>query len=154
MKNSRIEITVGAFVLLGLLAVAYLALRIGGGALIGSDTYPVLARFNNAAGVNSGANVSISGVVVGRVESVSLNFDDFSAVVKMNIRKDVRLATDTIVSVKTSGLIGDKFLAISPGMDDTIVEPGGLLTETESTVDIESLISRFAFGSVQKTEEK
>ncbi|MGH8017643.1 MAG: outer membrane lipid asymmetry maintenance protein MlaD [Opitutaceae bacterium] len=154
MKSSKIETTVGAFVLLGIIAVAYLALKIGAGTLVGADTYPVLARFNNAAGVNPGSNVSISGVVVGRVDSITLNFEDFSAVVKMNIRKDVQLAMDTIVSVKTSGLIGDKFLAISPGVDEVMVEPGGLLTETESTVDIESLISRFAFGSVKNPEEK
>ena len=154
MKSSRLETTVGAFVLLGIVAVAYLAMKIGGGSLVGADTYPVRARFDNAAGVNPGANVSISGVLVGRVESVALDFDDFSAIVTMNIREDVQLATDSIVSVKTSGLIGDKFLAISPGVDDTLIEPDGILTETESTVDIESLISRFAFGSVKNQEEQ
>ena len=154
MKTNKLEITVGAFVLVGIIAIAYLALKIGAGTMIGGDTYTVFARFANAAGVNPGSNVSISGVVVGRVESISLNFDDFSAIVEMQVRKDVRLATDSIVSVKTSGLIGDKFLAIAPGVDDEVVAPGGTLTETESTVDIESLISRFAFGSVKTTEEK
>lgn len=154
MNNTRLEMTVGAFVLAGIVAVAFLALRIGAGALMGVDTYMVQARFTNVAGVNPGANVVISGVTVGQVDNVSLNFDDFSAVVTLRIRNDVKLSTDSIVSVKTSGLIGDKFLAIQPGGEDEIVQPGDMLTETESTVDIESLISRFAFGSVKPAEEK
>lgn len=151
MNTSRLETAVGAFVLVGIIAVAILSLKIGAGTMIGSDTYPVQARFTNVAGVNPGANVVISGVTVGRVDSVHLNTDDFSAIVDLRIRKDLKLTTDSIVSVKTSGLIGDKFLAIQPGVDDTLVKPGGMLTETESTVDIESLISRFAFGSVNNS---
>ncbi|BET65759.1 outer membrane lipid asymmetry maintenance protein MlaD [Opitutales bacterium ASA1] len=154
MKISRIETAVGAFVLVGIVAVAYLALKIGGGTFGGSDTYPVFARFSNAAGVNPGANVSISGVVVGRVEAVRLDPETFAAVVEMRLRNDLKLASDSIVSVKTSGLIGDKFLAILPGVEDELVEARGTFTETESTVDLESLISRFAFGSVDNQKEE
>lgn len=114
----------------------------------------VHARFANAAGVNPGSQVVISGVTVGRVDGVRLNAADFSAIVDMRLRRDLQLSTDSMVSVKTSGLIGDKFLAIRPGADDELVSAGHTFTETESTVDIESLISRFAFGSVQKTEAK
>jgi phospholipid/cholesterol/gamma-HCH transport system substrate-binding protein len=153
MNPRRLELTVGAFVLCGLLAVAYLALRIGAGALIGTDTYVVSARFANVAGLNPGAKVSISGVTVGKVDTVRLNSDDYSAIVDLRLRRDIRLPSDSIVSVKTSGLIGDKFLAVQPGADDETVPPGGMLTETESTVDIESLVSRMAFGGVKGKED-
>jgi phospholipid/cholesterol/gamma-HCH transport system substrate-binding protein len=154
MNSKKLETVVGAFVLLGLVAVAYLALKIGAGSFVGGDTMVVHARFSNAAGVNPGSQVVISGVTVGRVDAVRLNPVDFSAVVDMRLRKDLKLSTDSMVSVKTSGLIGDKFLAIRPGADDELIEADGMFTETESTVDIESLISRFAFGSVQKSDDK
>lgn len=153
MKTSKIETLVGAFVLVGIGAIAYLALRIGGGALIGSDTYVVHARFGNVAGVNAGANVVISGVTVGRVEAVRLNPENFSAIVDLELRDDVKLPVDSIVSVKTAGLIGDKYLAVQPGADTELIAAGGTLTETESTVDIESLVSRIAFGGVQSKSE-
>lgn len=153
MNSRKLETVVGAFVLLGLIAVAVLALKIGAGAFVRGDTMLVHARFANAAGVNPGSQVVISGVTVGRVDAVRLNPADFSAVVDMRVRKDLRLSTDSIVSVKTSGLIGDKFLAIRPGADDEMIAADGMFTETESTVDIESLISRFAFGSVDNKKD-
>ncbi|MBE2215534.1 MAG: outer membrane lipid asymmetry maintenance protein MlaD [Opitutaceae bacterium] len=153
MNSRKLETVVGAFVLLGLIAFATLALKIGAGSFVGGDTMVVHARFANAAGVNPGSQVVISGVTVGRVDAVRLNPADFSAVVDMRLRKDLKLSTDSMVSVKTSGLIGDKFLAIRPGADDELIAAGDTFTETESTVDIESLISRFAFGSVQKSDE-
>ncbi|RME72248.1 MAG: outer membrane lipid asymmetry maintenance protein MlaD [Verrucomicrobia bacterium] len=154
MRTNRLELFVGTFVVLGLAAVAYLALSIGGGALMGEETYMVSARFSNVGGLNPGARVAISGVTVGKVEAVRLNTEDYSAIVDMRIRADVQLPVDSIVSVKTSGLIGDKYLAVQPGVEMDYVGPGGLLTETESAVDIESLVSRFAFGSVQQKQER
>ncbi|MCR6654837.1 MAG: outer membrane lipid asymmetry maintenance protein MlaD [Opitutus sp.] len=152
MKSSKLELAVGTFVLVGLAAIVYLALKIGAGALIGSDTYVVKARFSNIGGLNTGSSVVISGVTVGRIESISLD-QNFAAIVELRIRKDVQLPSDTIASIRTSGLIGDKFLALSPGGDEETIPPGGLITETESAVDLESLISRFAFGNVQKDKE-
>lgn len=153
MNSRKLETVVGAFVLLGLIAVAILALKIGAGSFVGGDTMLVHARFTNASGVNPGSQVVISGVTVGTVDGVRLNPADFSAVVDMRVRKDLKLSTDSLVSVKTSGLIGDKFLAVRPGVDDEMIAPGGTFTETESTVDIESLISRFAFGSVDRKDD-
>ena len=155
MNSRKLETVVGAFVLLGLIAVAVLALKIGAGSFVGGDAMGVHARFANAAGVNPGSQVVISGVTGGRVDAVRLNPADFSAVVDMRVRKDLKLSTDSLVSVKTSGLIGDKFLAIQPGADDEMIGAGDTFTETESTVDIESLISRFAFGSIdRKADDK
>lgn len=153
MNSRRLETVVGAFVLLGLIAVATLALKIGAGSFVRGDTMLVHARFANASGVNPGSQVVISGVAVGRVDGIRLNPADFSAIVDLRVRRDLELATDSLVSVKTSGLIGDKFLAIRPGVDDELIAPGGTFFETESTVDIESLISRFAFGSMEKKSD-
>lgn len=150
MKQSRLELIVGVFVLAGLAAVAYLALRIGAGALVGADTYALKARFTNSGGLKPGSNVLIAGVSVGRVDSVSLNPADYSALINFSLRKEVKLPVDSIASIRTSGLIGDKFLALAPGGEDQMLAPGALITETESTVDLESLISRFAFGNVDQ----
>lgn len=149
MNYNRIELVVGVFVLAGLAAVGYFALKIGAGTMWGGDTYLVQARFSNIAGVNEGSRVAISGITIGRVDRVHLNLEDFSAVVDLRLQKDVQLPIDSIVSVRTSGLVGDKFLAVQPGAELENVEPGGVLTETESTVDLESLVSRMAFGSVE-----
>jgi len=148
-QQSKLELIVGMFMIVGIAAVVYLALRIGAGTLVGGDTYELQARFSNTGGLNPGSNVVISGVPVGRVEAITLNTTDFSSVVRLRLRKDLKLPTDSIASIKTSGLIGDKFLALSPGADDEVLAPGALITNTESTVDLESLISRFAFGDVK-----
>lgn len=147
-QQSKPELVVGVFVLAGLTAVAYLALRIGAGALVGGDTYTLEARFANSGGLNPGGSVVVAGVPVGRIEGVRLNPADFSSVVRFSVRSDVKLPVDTIASIKTSGLIGDKFLALAPGAETQVLAPGALITDTESTVDLESLISRFAFGNV------
>jgi phospholipid/cholesterol/gamma-HCH transport system substrate-binding protein len=151
-KTTQLELVVGAFVLAGIIAVAYLALRIGAGAITGSDTYALQARFNNISGLNAGANVVIAGVTVGRVEAVHLDAN-YVAIVDLRVRKDVKLPADTMASIKTSGLIGDKYLALAPGGDTEDLAPGAVITETESAVDIESLISRFAFGNVQSAKD-
>lgn len=147
MKTTQLELLVGAFVLAGLIAVGFLAFRIGAGALLGADTYSLKARFTNVGGLNPGGSVSIAGVPVGRVDRVELD-DTYSAVVTLRLRKGVELPTDTIASIRTSGLIGDKFVALMPGADEMLLKPGELITDTESAVDLESLISRFAFGGV------
>ena len=126
MNSTRLETTVGAFVLLGLIAIAYLALKIGGGSFVRGDTMVVHARFNNAAGVNPGSNVVISGVTVGRVDAVRLNPQDFSAVVDMRLRfglSDVQYNDFTVVIVlnvagRTIGMVVDS-------VSDVLELPGG-----------------------------
>ncbi|MFM7373977.1 MAG: outer membrane lipid asymmetry maintenance protein MlaD, partial [Chthoniobacterales bacterium] len=114
-RDKRIELGVGFFVLLGLAAIVYLTVKLGAGALVGSDTYPLEARFANTGGLNKGSTVMLGGVTVGRVEGIRLDPSDFSAIVEMSVLKDVRLPSDTMASIKTSGLIGDKFIALAPG---------------------------------------
>ena len=146
MKQSNIELSVGAFVLLGIAAIVWFAIQAGAGMAIGGS-YEVNARFTNVGGLRPGNQVFIAGVPVGRVEKIDLN-SQYAAIVRMNVREDVHLPSDTIASVKTSGLIGDKFIALAPGADSRNLAPGGMITDTESAMDLESLISRFAFGNV------
>jgi phospholipid/cholesterol/gamma-HCH transport system substrate-binding protein len=150
MKKTNLELLVGLFVLLGLAAVAYLTIKLGSGSLLGGDTYLIEARFANAGGIRAGSNVQVAGVTVGRVESVRMDPADFSAIATLRIISSVRLPTDTMASIKTSGLIGDKYVSLSPGADETTMEPGTRIILTESAVDLESLIGRMAFGSVDK----
>lgn len=147
MKQTKLEITVGAFVIVGFAAIAYLALKIGAGLLVGTDTYVVTARFEDAAGLGNGRKVSLSGVTVGKVESVRLDPDNYGALVTLWVRSDVKLPADTVVSIRTNGLLGDKFVSLRPGVSKELVKPGGALARTESATDIETALSQFMGGS-------
>lgn len=152
-KYTRLDFAVGSFVLAGLAALAYLAFKIGGGAFFGGDTTTVRARFTNLGGLAPGASVLVSGVAVGRVESVTLD-DRFAAIATLRVRADLALPTDSMAAIRSSGLIGDKHVALIPGADDAVLKPGDLIIDTESAVDLESLISKFAFGSVSDPGEE
>jgi phospholipid/cholesterol/gamma-HCH transport system substrate-binding protein len=150
MKQSNIELSVGAFVLLGIAAVVWFAVQAGAGVAIGGSTYEVNARFTNISGLKTGSQVFISGVPVGHVDKIDLD-SQYAAIVHLNVKQDVHLPSDTIASIKTSGLIGDKYIALAPGADSRNLPPGGTITDTESSVDLESIISRFAFGNVSSS---
>jgi phospholipid/cholesterol/gamma-HCH transport system substrate-binding protein len=149
MKKYTMETTVGIFVLAGLLCVAYLTVKLGKLEVIGGDTYPVTARFKDVTGLKNGAYVEMAGVRIGRVAGISLDPKDNMALVALDIQKGVHLTDDTIASIKTSGLIGDKFVKISPGGSDDILKPGGLIVETEPAVDLGDLIGKYVFGGVK-----
>ncbi|HSO08507.1 MAG TPA: outer membrane lipid asymmetry maintenance protein MlaD [Desulfoprunum sp.] len=149
MKKNTLEMVVGLFMVVGLLAFGYLALKLGEVSLWGdSRRYTLTAEFDNISGVKKGASVQISGVVVGEVSGVDLS-DDNLALVTLRIDKRLQVPADSIASVKSQGIVGDKYIQLSLGGDDEILAEGGLLTETESAIDIESLISKFAFGSAK-----
>jgi phospholipid/cholesterol/gamma-HCH transport system substrate-binding protein len=142
----EVEIAVGVFMLAGLLALGYLSIRLGQVDLFGARGYTVVADFSTVGGLKSGSVVEIAGVRIGRVESISLK--DFQARVAMHIDQGVPLQSDAIVSIKTKGLIGEKFVQINPGGSEKLVGDGGRLTETEAPVDIEELISKFIHGKI------
>ena len=150
MKNRSIEFLVGSFVLLGLAAVLYLAIQVGSARFFGSDSYTVTARFSSASGVNPGSRVEIAGVRVGTVKEVVL--DDIYAIVTLELPNSLELDEDTQASVKTAGLIGDRFINLRPG-GGFPMEPGYEIVDTESAFDIESLISRFAPGGIDEKAE-
>jgi phospholipid/cholesterol/gamma-HCH transport system substrate-binding protein len=150
MKQSKIELSVGAFVLFGIAAIVWFAVQAGAGGAIGGSTYQVNARFTNIGGLKPGSQVFIAGVPVGRVRKIDLD-SQYAAIVHLYVKQDVHLPSDSIASIKTSGLIGDKYIALTPGADSSNLPPGGTITDTESAVDLESLISRFAFGNVSSS---
>ena len=150
MGNSRMEITVGVFLVMGFLALGWLAMQLGEVFwLTGAKSYTLNAEFNNISGVKLGADIQISGVTVGKVRQLRLNEDNL-AMVAMQIDKGVKVPVDSIASVKSQGIIGDKFIQITLGGDETAYQPGETIVDTESAVDLESLISKFAFGQIDK----
>ena len=153
MKPTKLELLAGLFVAIGIAAIAWLTIQLGAGALVGGDTYLIEARFTNTSGLSKGGNVVVAGVPVGRVESIRVDPADFTAIVSLRVLSHLKLPTDSIASVKTTGLIGDKFIAIAPGADETILKPGDRIVDTEASVDLESLIGKMAFGSVDKGGE-
>ena len=152
MNNRNIEFLVGCFVLVGLGAILYLALQIGSAQFFGNDTYQLKAAFRSIAGVNPGSRVEIAGVPVGTVKRIELN-EYYSAEVTLELPRRIQLDADTIASVKTAGLIGDRFIQLSPGGSDMLLTDGDTIFDTESAMDIEGLISRFALGGIDDKEE-
>lgn len=148
MKRTSVELAVGTFVFISMLAVGYLTIKLGRMELLQGNYYLVTARFQNVAGLKAGSSVEIAGVPVGRVSGIKVNRETFAAMVEMKIDKGVVLTDDTIASVKTQGLIGDKFIKLSPGGSDTDLKSGDVMIETESAIDIEELISRYIMGKV------
>jgi phospholipid/cholesterol/gamma-HCH transport system substrate-binding protein len=148
MKSSTVEISVGIFVLIGILCVGYLTIRLGNMAWIGDNHYSVYARFQSVSGLKVGANVEMAGVRIGQIDKISLDQERQIATVKLKIQNGIILTDDVIASVKTAGLIGDKYITLLPGGSDQILKPGDLIIETESAVDLEDLISKYVFGGV------
>mgnify|MGYP003565300321 FL=1 len=150
MSKTSLELGVGIFVLIGILCVGYLTIRLGKMELLGDEHYYLNARFHSVVGLKHGAKVVIAGVKVGQVDMISLDPEEQVAIVRIKIKKEVVLTDDVIASVKTSGLIGDKYIKLSPGGSDEILAVGDLITDTESALDIEELISKYAFGDIEK----
>jgi len=148
MKRASIETAVGLFVFIGILCVGYLTVKLGKMELLGKDYYHLQAQFDSVTGLKVGANVEMAGVPIGKVEAISLDLERQTARVRLKIQGDVVVTDDTIASVKTSGLIGDKYIKLSPGGSDIILKSGDTLIETESALDIEELISKYVFGGV------
>lgn len=146
--ETRKETLVGLFVLIGLICVAYLTVKLGRMELFNSDGYTLYARFASVSGLRPGAEVEIAGVRVGRVASINLDEKQPLAVVALLVDNKVRLTDDAIASVKTSGLIGDKYINLEPGGTGEALLPGDTIIDTESAVDIENLISKYVFGNV------
>ena len=139
---------IGVFVAIALACMAYLTIKLGRMEVFDDSGYTVTARFTSVAGLRVGANVEIAGVAIGKVSAIRLSTEDFSAQVDLRIDKGVPLSEDVMASVKTSGLIGDKYISITPGGSDEKLAAGSTITDTESSMDLESLIGKFVFGGV------
>lgn len=146
MQRSNLELTVGIFVLAGLACLAYLAVHLGKMEIFGRG-YQITADFDNISGLKSGATVEVAGVPVGRVESVQVTSGSRAKLV-MRLNPDLRLYDDAIASIRTKGIIGDKFVKLSPGNSDKPIHPGGKIRDTESAVEWEEVIGKFIHGKV------
>jgi len=147
MKRSILDLSVGVFVLLGILALGWLSVKLGKVELFGRHGYTLNADFPSVGGLKTGSSVEIAGVEIGRVDSITLD-KDYQARVRMTIRPEVKLQDDSIASIKTKGLIGEKYVRISPGGSDKIIPPEGRIKEVEPPVDFEELLSKYVFGKV------
>ena len=144
--DRRVNIAVGLFLVLGILALGYLSVKLGRVSFFGAGGYSVTVEFPSVGGLKAGSSVEIAGVEIGRVESIGLA--DYQARVILRLNRDVQLQEDSIASIKTKGLIGEKYVRISPGGSDKIIPPNGRIREVEAPVDFEELLSKYIFGKV------
>ncbi|HEY6009128.1 MAG TPA: outer membrane lipid asymmetry maintenance protein MlaD [Geobacteraceae bacterium] len=148
MKKARLETVVGIFVLIGILCLAYLSIKLGKMELLGGNYYEVYGEFDSVSGLKKGASVEIAGVEVGRVDRIVLAPKSEQARVYLRIGAGIRLSDDVIASVRTRGIIGDKFIKLAPGGSDKYLASGAKIRNTESTIDLEELIGQFIHGKV------
>jgi phospholipid/cholesterol/gamma-HCH transport system substrate-binding protein len=144
MKKFDLELTVGLFIIAGIICLGYLSIKLGKMEVGGEKGYEVYALFSNTGGLKIGSSIEIAGVDVGRVKSVTL--DNYEARVVLILPKSLKIQEDAIASIKTKGLIGEKYIEITPGASEKLIRPGGRIRETEPAIDLEGLISKFVFG--------
>jgi len=142
----RAEITVGVFVFLGLLAIGWLAIIVGKVGGLGQSGYVLTANFDDAGGVRSGGDIMMAGVVIGRVDSVHLKDNDHASII-LRINDGIQITEDAFASVRTKGIIGDRYIRVTQGSEETFLEAGSEIEETESAINIEDLISKYIFSS-------
>jgi len=150
INTSSLHFSIGLFVIIGLGCTAYLAMVLANTTFFAGDSYVITAKFTAVNGLRPGSNVEISGVAVGKVSDISLDQKLYQAVVTMQIQNAVGVPADSTAAVKTSGLIGDKYISIIPGADDTMLKDKETLLDTQAAIDIEEMISKYVFGSVEK----
>ncbi|OIQ04274.1 MAG: outer membrane lipid asymmetry maintenance protein MlaD [Zetaproteobacteria bacterium CG2_30_59_37] len=148
-EYKRIEITVGLFVFVGLAGMFYMALKLGEVGGLGTSGYHLTAVFDDVGGVRAGADVMIAGVVVGRVDDVHLNERD-RAQISMRINDNIKITSDAIASIRTKGIIGDRFIRVGQGGDDVLLKDGDSIEETEPAINLEDLVSKYIFDGSGK----
>lgn len=143
MKKTNIEIIVGVFVVLGLISMAYTSVKLGKVEFFENDYYyPIKATFTSVAGLKADTSIEISGVKIGKVKDIQLK--DYQAEVVMLIRNDIKIQDDAMASICSKGILGEKYISISPGISDVILKPGDSLFDTEPSFDLLSIIKKFA----------
>jgi phospholipid/cholesterol/gamma-HCH transport system substrate-binding protein len=146
MRKFDLELSVGVFLLAGILCLGYLSIKLAKMEVIGGSGYELVAQFSNIGGLKEGSSIVIAGVDIGRVKSIRL--EDYEAEVVLVLPQEIEIQEDAIASIKTKGLIGEKFIQITPGGSDMIMKSGDRIRETEPAVDMEALISNFVFGKI------
>lgn len=149
MNMVKLEMTVGIFMIIGILCLGYISIKLGKMEIIGGDYYTISAAFDSVSGLKPGARIEVAGVEVGKVERIALDPKSGDrALAFMKIKSDVKITDDVIASVRTSGIIGDKFIKLKPGGSDRFLKNNDKIQETESAIDIEELVSKFIHGKV------
>jgi phospholipid/cholesterol/gamma-HCH transport system substrate-binding protein len=152
MKKYTQETVVGVFVVIGLFAIAYMTVKLGNVGFLGEQSYSLIAKFSSVTGLRTGSPVNMLGLEVGRVESFEMDQENQVAVVTLKINNGIQIYDDAIASIKTEGLIGDKFVSIDAGGGGDLLEDGDTITDTESPTDLLELVSKYAFGDVGSGE--
>ncbi len=145
MNRWTLETSVGLFVVTGLAGMFYLATQLGEVGVFAPETYQLSARFSSVSGLKQGGVVELAGVRVGKVANIKLDTDDYEAVVYLDLDQSVELQEDSIASIRTAGIIGDRYVKLTPGGSDTVLEAGDEIIETESSISIEELVSKYIF---------
>lgn len=149
-KKNLLETLMGAIVLI--VAGAFLVFAYEGSQLHVEEGYVVSAKFSNATGIALGSDVRVGGIKVGVVSELGLDPQTYEAVVKMQIRRDTKMPSDSSAAISSSGLLGEKFIQLTPGADENMLVEGGRIQFTQSSVSLEELIGKFMFsgGGVDK----
>ena len=147
MKRRSMDILVGLFVLAGIGALFFLALRAANlGSFVVSDSYELAANFDNIGGLKARAPVRSAGVVVGRVDSIDFDTKRFQADVRLSMDSRYRFPKDSSVKILTAGLLGEQYIGIEAGADEKVLGNGDKVSLTQSAVVLENLISQFLYG--------
>lgn len=150
MQKYSKETIVGVFVLAGLACIGYMTVKLGDVGLFGDDTYSLTARFSKVTGLRSGSIVNMLGLEIGRVGKLTMDQEKQQAVVELRIQKGVKIYDDAIASIKTEGIIGDRYVSVDAGGGGTLLKAGDAIVETEAPADLMDLVSKYAFGDVKK----
>ena len=150
MNMIKLEMMVGTFMLIGILCLGYVSIKLGKMEFGGGDFYAVTASFDSVSGLKPGARVEVAGVEVGKVDKIVLDAKSGDrALAYLKIKTGVNITDDVIASVRTSGIIGDKFIKLRPGGSEKMLKNNDKIRETESAIDIEELVSKFIHGKVE-----
>jgi phospholipid/cholesterol/gamma-HCH transport system substrate-binding protein len=154
MKKYSKETLVGIFVVIGLICITYMTINLGNVGFLGENTYTLTAKFSTVTGLRVGNPINMLGMEIGRVAKFEMDQEDQVAIVTLEVNKGIDIYDDAIASIKTEGLIGDKFISIDAGGGGDLLANGDSITETESPTDIMELVSKYAFGGVDEEEEE
>ena len=154
MNRSTIDLWVGIFVVLGIGALLFLALKVGNlASFSNNETYLVQARFANIGGLKVRAPIKSAGVVVGRVADIRFDNESYEALVSMNLDQHYQFPRDTTAKILTSGILGEQYVGLEAGGDGVMLKSGDRLRLTQSAVVLENLISQFLFNKAQEQKE-
>jgi len=148
MKKYSKETVVGIFVVIGLLCIGYMTVKLGNVGFFGENAYSLYGKFTTVTGLRVGNPINMLGLEIGRVEKFTMDQENQQVVVEFKINKGIEIYDDAIASIKTEGLIGDKYVAIDPGGGGDLLADGDTITDTNSPTDIMDLVSKYAFGDV------